>query len=163
MFVVHCVVTFIGRRPYSFLGLSFNERTILFLVILLDKTVFALGRSPYQSRESPRTDVNSLYTLVHVHGNWYVHISIMSTAGENIFWTFSYSVLIIVYRVYSLSAIIYFPNGLRYIFLRLTDLNRPGDGESPMAQMCTNKKLPVIHEKNNVLLSELIVQGGIHI
>ena len=82
----------------------------------------------------------------------------MSTAGENIFWTFSYSVLIIVYRVYSLSAIIYFPNGLRYIFLRLTDLNRPGDGESPMAQMCTNKKLPVIHEKNNVLLSELVQQ-----
>ena len=28
-----------GRRPNGFLGLSFNVRTILFLVILLDKTV----------------------------------------------------------------------------------------------------------------------------
>ena len=29
----------IGRRPNGFLGLSYNDRTILFLVILLDKTV----------------------------------------------------------------------------------------------------------------------------
>ena len=28
-----------GRRPNGFLGLSLHERTILFLVILLDKTV----------------------------------------------------------------------------------------------------------------------------
>ena len=30
---------FRGRRPNGFLGLSLNDRTILFLVILLDKTV----------------------------------------------------------------------------------------------------------------------------
>ena len=38
-----------GRRPDGFLGLSANDRTILFLVILQsqsDKTVFALRRSP---------------------------------------------------------------------------------------------------------------------
>ena len=29
----------IDRRPNGFLGLSLNDRTILFLVILLDKTV----------------------------------------------------------------------------------------------------------------------------
>ena len=29
----------IGRRPNTFLGLSLTERTILFLVILVDKTV----------------------------------------------------------------------------------------------------------------------------
>ena len=29
----------VGRRPNGFLGLSLNDRTILFLVILLDKTV----------------------------------------------------------------------------------------------------------------------------
>ena len=29
----------IGHRPNGFLGLSYNDRTILFLVILLDKTV----------------------------------------------------------------------------------------------------------------------------
>ena len=28
-----------GRRPIGFLGLSLNDRTILFLVILLDRTV----------------------------------------------------------------------------------------------------------------------------
>ena len=28
-----------GRRPNGFLGLSFNDGTILFLAILLDKTV----------------------------------------------------------------------------------------------------------------------------
>ena len=28
-----------GRRPNDFLGLSFNDRTIIFLVILVDKTV----------------------------------------------------------------------------------------------------------------------------
>ena len=28
-----------GRRPNGFLGLTLNDRTILFLVILLDKTV----------------------------------------------------------------------------------------------------------------------------
>ena len=28
-----------GRRPNGFLGLSLNDRTILFLLILLDKTV----------------------------------------------------------------------------------------------------------------------------
>ena len=28
-----------GRRPNGFLGLSLNDRTILFLVILVDKTV----------------------------------------------------------------------------------------------------------------------------
>ena len=42
----------LGRRPNDFLGLSLNDKTILFLVILLDKTVsvdktvFALGSSP---------------------------------------------------------------------------------------------------------------------
>ena len=29
----------LGRRPNGFLGLSLNDRTILFLVTLLDKTV----------------------------------------------------------------------------------------------------------------------------
>ena len=29
----------LGRRPNGFLGLSLNDRTIIFLVILLDKTV----------------------------------------------------------------------------------------------------------------------------
>ena len=29
----------LGRRPNGFLGLSLNDRTILFLVILLDKIV----------------------------------------------------------------------------------------------------------------------------
>ena len=29
----------IGRRPNGFMGLSLNDRTILFLVFLLDKTV----------------------------------------------------------------------------------------------------------------------------
>ena len=28
-----------GRRPNGFLGLSLNDRTIIFLVILVDKTV----------------------------------------------------------------------------------------------------------------------------
>ena len=36
----------ISSGSNGFLGLSLNDRTILFLVILLDKTVFALGRSP---------------------------------------------------------------------------------------------------------------------
>ena len=35
-----------GRRPTGLLGLSLNDRTILFLVIFLDKTVFASRRSP---------------------------------------------------------------------------------------------------------------------
>ena len=51
-----------GRRPNGYLGLSLNDRTILFLLILLDKTVsvrqdcktvFALGRSP-RERERER-------------------------------------------------------------------------------------------------------------
>ena len=29
----------VGRRPNGFLGLSLNDRTIIFLVILFDKTV----------------------------------------------------------------------------------------------------------------------------
>ena len=33
------IVQFEGRRPNGFLGLSLNDRTNLFLVILLDKTV----------------------------------------------------------------------------------------------------------------------------
>ena len=37
-----------GRRPNGFLGLSLNDRTILFLLILLDKTVFAFGASPHE-------------------------------------------------------------------------------------------------------------------
>ena len=32
-------ITGIGRRPNGFLGLSLNDRTILFLMILLDETV----------------------------------------------------------------------------------------------------------------------------
>ena len=32
-------VVFLGRRPNGFLRLSLNDRTILFLVIVLDKTV----------------------------------------------------------------------------------------------------------------------------
>ena len=43
-----------GRRPNGFVRLSLNDRTILFLAILLDKTVsetvFALGRSPRRQR-----------------------------------------------------------------------------------------------------------------
>ena len=41
-------VVFKGRRPNGFLGLSLNDRTIIFLVILLDKTVFALRRLPQE-------------------------------------------------------------------------------------------------------------------
>ena len=36
---------FVGRSPNGFLGLSLNDRTILFLGFILDKTVFALGLS----------------------------------------------------------------------------------------------------------------------
>ena len=34
-----CAYSTIGHRPNGFLGLSLNDSTILFLVILLDKTV----------------------------------------------------------------------------------------------------------------------------
>ena len=45
--MAHRLITFppevislsLGRRPNGFLGLSLNDRTNLFLVILLDKTV----------------------------------------------------------------------------------------------------------------------------
>ena len=36
-----------GRRLNGFLGLSLNNGSILFLVSLLDKTVFAFRRSPF--------------------------------------------------------------------------------------------------------------------
>ena len=45
-FAVRPTFAITGRRLNGFLGLSFKERTILFLLIFLDKTVFALGRSP---------------------------------------------------------------------------------------------------------------------
>ena len=44
-----CALSSLGRRLNGFLGLTLHDRTILFLVILLDKsddTVFALVRSP---------------------------------------------------------------------------------------------------------------------
>ena len=45
----------LGRRLNGFLGVSLNDRDILFLVISLDKTVsvFALRRSPLSSYPSP--------------------------------------------------------------------------------------------------------------
>ena len=45
-----------GRCPNGFLGLSLNDWTVLFLVILLDKTVFELGRSPNKS--SPKVGLS---------------------------------------------------------------------------------------------------------
>ena len=57
-----------GRRLNSFLGLSLNDRTILFLVMLLDKTVsvdltvFALGRS-LRERKEENEDVVFIWAL----------------------------------------------------------------------------------------------------
>ena len=51
----NCVCVTVGRRSNGFLGLSLNDGIILFLVILLDKTVsvgpvFALRRLPTDDR-----------------------------------------------------------------------------------------------------------------
>ena len=54
-----------GRRLNDLLGLSLNDRNILFLVNLLDKSdkaVFALGRSPKEGfRLRPRPEISSDY------------------------------------------------------------------------------------------------------
>ena len=43
-FLYHLFIS-IGRRPNGFLGLSLNDRTIIFLVILLYKTVSRIRQS----------------------------------------------------------------------------------------------------------------------